>query len=167
MKQDMVRLLDAVNERRLAVHKHWQQLHDDVFPDFSVNSLKQMWYDHAIKELSQSWVLMSRLKKAVLDNGEHGWKEVLEDMSKDGAAFKSVFICWKVWQTQVADKSDPSWTEQETKEMQEQVRHLTEHRQRAKEHDVLEAPDWIKIGKTFSTKSLIQCEEKWVELGLL
>ncbi|KAF9213022.1 hypothetical protein BGZ59_006021 [Podila verticillata] len=167
MKEDMARLLDAVNERRPAVYKHWQQLRADVFPNFSVNSLKQTWYDHAIKELSRSRVLMSRLEKAVLDNGEHGWKEVSEDMSKDGAAFKSVLVCRKVWQTQVVDKSDPSWTEQETKELQEQVRHLIEHRQRAKERDVLEAPDWIKIGKMFSTKTSIQCKEKWVELGLL
>lgn len=167
MKEDMTLLLDAVNKRRPAMHKHWQQLRADMFPDFSVNSLKQTWYDHAIEELSRSRVLMNRLEKAVLVNGEHGWKEVSGDMSKDGAAFKSVFVCRKVWQTQVVDKSDPSWTEQEIKELQEQVRHLTENKQRAKERDVLEAPDWIKIRKKLPTKTSIQCKEKWVELGLL
>lgn len=58
----------------------------------------------------------------MLENGEHAWKLVSEDMSKVGAAYLSMHVCWEVWQTQVADKSDPSWTEQETHELQECVK---------------------------------------------
>lgn len=42
-----------------------------------------------------------------------------------------------------------------------------EDKWRAKEGDVLEALDWIKISKEFSIKMSIQCREKWEELGLL
>ncbi|KAF9217645.1 seryl-tRNA synthetase [Podila verticillata] len=167
MKEDMAQLLDAVNERHPVKYKHWQQLRTDIFPNHSVYSLQQMWYNHAMQEMCQSPVLKNRLEKAVLDNGEHAWGLVSEDMSKDGAAYMSMRVCREVWQTQVADKSNPSWTEQETHELQECAKRLMEDKQRAKESDILEALDWIKIRKEFSTKTSIQCREKWEELGLL
>ncbi|KAG0343960.1 hypothetical protein BG005_002093, partial [Podila minutissima] len=167
MKEDMKPLLDAVNERRPVWPKHWQQLRDDFFPNHSVFALKRMWKDHAMQDLSQSHVLMNQLEKAVLDHSEHAWKEIAEEMSKDGAAFKTMLVCREVWETQVADKSDPSWTKQETKELQEQVKQMTENKRRAKAREILEAPDWIQIGRMFPTKTSVQCREKWIELGFL
>ncbi|KAF9330077.1 hypothetical protein BG006_006944 [Podila minutissima] len=167
MKEDMAQLLDAVNKRHPAWHEHWKQLRDDVFPNRSTYTLRRMWSDHAIQDLSKSRVLMSRLEKAVLDHGEHGWKLISEDMSKDGAAFKSMHVCREVWQTQMVDKSDPSWTDEETVQLQEQVKQVTENQRRAKEREVLQAPDWIRIGKKFPAKTSVQCMEKWAELKIL
>ncbi|KAF9311018.1 hypothetical protein BG003_007849 [Podila horticola] len=167
MKEDMPQLLDAVNKRHPVWHEHWQQLRDDIFPNRSVYTLRRIWHDHAIQDLSKSRVLMNRLEKAVLDRGEHGWKLISEDMSKDGAAFKSMRVCREVWQTQVVDKSDPSWTEEETVQLQEQMKRMTESKSQAKEREVLQAPNWIRIGRMFPTKTSVQCKEKWAELELL
>lgn len=120
--------MNAVNERHPVTYKHWLQLRANMFPNRSVHSLKQMWYNHALQEMSQSPVQKNRLEKAVLDNREHAWKLVWEDMPKVGAVNMSKPVCRKLWQRQVADKPDPTWTEQETQEL--------EDKQRVKEGDV-------------------------------
>ncbi|KAG0020434.1 hypothetical protein BGZ81_009350, partial [Podila clonocystis] len=167
MKDDMAQLLVAVNKRHPAWHEHWQQLRDDVFPNQSVYTLRQIWRDHAIQELSKSRVLMNRLERAVLRHGEHGWRLISEDMSKNGAAFKSMSVCREVWQMHVVDKSDPSWTDEETVQLQEQTKRMMEDKRRAREHEVLQAPDWIRVGRMFPAKTSVQCLEKWAELELL
>ncbi|KAF9314154.1 hypothetical protein BG003_004467, partial [Podila horticola] len=44
---------------------------------------------------------------------------------------------------------------------------MTEDKRRTKERDILEAPDWIHIGKMFPAKTSVQCRDRWIELEFL